>query len=273
MSLNPFTNYSWNYTDNTKAGYTDTIIGTVFTLQEIQKRSYNPNGGPGAPEWWQNADGTLAPKMNIRIGLVTPEGQFVAFTFQPAGKEAKAGKKKSIHMDLYHLSGNNMMNLIGKTISISTITYDENGNKIIYGRGNPRPFNVTIVDSGPYEPKVQIPAEYKVPELLCDNSASGGQTVPPQNIQAPQAQTYQQTYVQPQPQAQPVMQQQAQWTQQRQQPVMGVQQAQPVQQQIPISQQVTAPQQMPDGMDPQLANAMQNVGAQNVTAYDEDIPF
>lgn len=248
MSLNPFTNYSWNYSNKENPGFSETLIGTVVTLQEVQKRTFTRNGQVGAPEFWDNADGTKTPKMNIRIGLIDPEGQFKTFTFQPASKDQKAGLKPSIHMDLYHISGNNMMNLVGKTIGISTESYDQNGNKITYGAGNPRKWSVGLVEGGPFAPApgVVIPEEYKIAELLCDSAASGGQ-VTPQNIQAPQVQTFQPVY-------------------QQQQPVM--QQQQPVIQQQPVQQQA------PMGMDPQLAAAMQNVNAQNITTvYDEEIPF
>lgn len=241
MSLNPGnTNINWNYNKPDKPGYTETIVGTVVAMQEVQNREYNPYGnGPGAPSFWDPPTNSR-PKMNIRILLVNQMGDLVSFTFQPAGKEARAGKKRSVHMDLYHLTGDtDMQNLIGKTIKIST----QQGN---WGLGNPRPFDVSLTEDGPFVTNKEIPAEYLNPFLLCDQAVSGGQIntgVAPQNIQP----------VQPQPvvNTAPVV---AQATQ-------------------PTVVTETAP--MPAGMDPNIAQAMQNLGATNVqqVAYDDSIPF
>lgn len=235
MSLNPGgTNYSWNYSNPNKEGYSTQLVGTVLTIQEVQKRGYTMNGQPGAPEFWPDGN----PKMNIRIGLATPEGELKAFTFQPAGRQARMGQKKSVHMDLFHLTGDtDMMNLIGKTICIST----QEGH---YGQGNPRPWNVQLVEGGPYD--APLPSEFKVPQLLANNAASGGQ------VNAPQQQ--------PQQYQQPPMQQQYQQHMQYQQPRFAAPAMQPVQQQQqysqPMPQPMPQPQQYPQGMDPQIAQAM-----------------
>ena len=267
MAINPggAANYSWNYAKPDKPGYSTQLVGTVLAIQEVQKRNYSPNGQPGSPAFWPDGN----PMMNIRMALATQDGEIKAFTFQPAGKQARMGQKKSVHMDLFHLTGDtDMMNLIGKTICIST----QEGH---YGQGNPRPWAVQLVDAGPFQPAMQLPDEFKVPQLLANSAASGGQVnaPQPQYQQQPMQQQYQQpAYQQQQYQPQPAQQQHFA---QAYQP----QQYQPMQQQYP------------QGMDPQIAQAMvsQAFGAP-VTAevmptqqptdpvgngyiYDEDMPF
>lgn len=253
MSLNPTgaVNYNWNYSNPEKEGYSTVLTGTVVSLQEVQKRDYIPGSNqPGSPKFWPEGN----PMMNIRMGLAMPDGSLKAFTFQPAGKDAREGKKPSVHMDLFELAGGqDMLDLIGKTITIST---QEPPAGFKYGQGNPRPWTVTIAERvGPFALSSPLPSEFQVPELLADTGASGGQPVQPQptqpqNIQAPQVNTM------PQP-----MQQQA------------VAQGNPMMQPAPLPTQPA----IPDGMDPAVAAAMQAIGATNVQPvagpYDEDTPF
>lgn len=239
MSLNPGgTNYNWNYSNPNKPDYSTQLVGTVVSIQEVQKRNFSPNGQPGSPAFWPDGN----PVWNIRIALATEDGGIRTFTFQPAGKEARAGLKRSVHMDLFRLAGGrNMTDLIGKTICIQT----QEGT---YGRGNPRPWEVFEVEAGPFLPNGDVPEELKVPQVLANTAAAGGQVTPPQVVQPPQqqyqpvAQQYQQpAYVQP---AQPAPQVQPQ------------QQYQPMQQ--PTYQPVPQPvQQAPQGMDPAIMQAMQ----------------
>ena len=221
MSLNPSgsNNYSWNYSKADKPGYSTTLVGTVVAIQEVQKMGYTMNGQPGAPEFWPDGN----PKMNIRLALATPDGMLKTFTFQPAGKLARAGQKPSVHMDLFHLTGDtDMLNLIGKTIGIST----QEGH---YGQGNPRPWSVGLIEGGPYSLTNELPSEFKVPQVLANSAVSGGQyQQPAQQYQPVQAQP---VYQQPMQQAQPAYQQPAQ------QPVQGY----------------------PQGMDPSVAAAMQQL--------------
>lgn len=266
MALNPggTGNYSWNYSKPDREGYSTTLVGTVIAIQEVQKLGYTTTGQPGAPQFWPDGN----PMMNIRLALVTETGDIKTFTFQPAGKAARMGQKKSVHMDLFHLTGDtDMMNLMGKTLCIQT----QEGR---YGQGNPRPWFVSLVDGGPFKPNVPVPPEFKLPQVLANNAVSGGQVqAPPQQ---PQYQQYQQQYQQqPQRRMAPVYQQ-------VQQP-----QYQPAPQYQPQQQ----PQQYPQGMDPQIAQAMasQAFGGPvtveqvkpekpadpigNGYVYDEDMPF
>lgn len=286
MSLNPGgQNYGWNYSRPDREGYSLQLVGTVVSLQEVQSRAFNMGnpGQPGAPEFWPDGN----PKMNIRMGLATETGELKAFVFTPAGKQARAGKKASIHMDLWRLSGGNITDLIGKTIVIST----QEGQ---YHVGHPRPWFVELLENtGPFQLSSPLPEEFKVPRLLADSSASGGQVQPPQPqqfrgygqqpMQQPMQQPVQQyggfqqqppmqrPYHQAQPQQvnqqwnnqQPVRQPQAhqqQWSPQAAQPQM-----------VPQAQQqamAPQPQVQPGGvnpMDPQIMEAMQAVGA---TSYE-----
>lgn len=274
MSLNPTGNdYGWNYSKPDKEGYSTSLTGTVVAIQEVQKRDFTMDGRPGAPKFWPEGN----PMMNIRLGLATPDGSLKAFTFQPAGKEAKAGKKKSIHMDLFALTGNtDMTNLLGKTITIWT---EEPPAGFKYGQGNPRPWYCRLENVGPYALSQSLPYEFQVPELLCDNAVSGGQVQPvatgvaPQNIQNPAPVAAQPTTPQQvvtQPVTQPVV------TQPAVDPVIAQAAAQPS---VPLPTEPAAPA----GMDPAVAAAMATLGATNIQPvasdpvqtdiYEEGIPF
>lgn len=310
MSLNPGgQNYSWNYSRPDKDGYSLQLIGTVVSFQEIQAHKYNQSNPsqPGAPDFWDDGN----PKMNIRMGLATETGELKAFVFTPAGKQAREGRKPSIHMDLFYLSGGNITNLIGKTIVLST---QEPPQGWKWGVGNPRPWHVELIEAGPFELSAPLPEEFKVPRLLADSAVSGGQIVSPQPQQQQQWQQQAQPQQQWQPQRQPQPRQQ--WQPQASQPVPQQQwnpqpqqwqpQAQPMQPQ-PVPQQQWAPQPQaqpmqpqpqvqPAGinpMDPQIVEAMQAIGATSYEVipahqptgdavgngqaygdvYDEDIPF
>lgn len=267
MSLNPggASNYSWNYSKPDKPGFSTQLVGTVFAIQEVQKMGFTTTGQPGAPEFWPDGN----PKMNIRLALATEQGELKTFTFQPAGKAARMGQKKSVHMDLFHLTGDtDMMNLIGKTICIST----QEGR---YGQGNPRPWFVQLVDAGPFKPSQPLPPEFKLPQVLANSAVSGGQ------VQAPQP---------PQQQYRPV--QQYQQPQQQRMPQYPQPQYQPPMQQPQYLQPMQQPM-YPQAMDPQIAQAMASqafggpvtveqvqpqqpadqVGSGYVYDDDEDMPF
>ena len=288
MSLNPggTTNYSWNYSKPDKPGYSTLLIGTVLAIQEVQKMSYTMNGQPGAPEFWPDGN----PKMNIRLALATESGELKTFTFQPAGKEARAGRKPSVHMSLFHLTGDtDMMNLIGKTICIQT----QEGH---YGQGNPRPWSVGEVQAGPFSLPNELPSEFKAPQVLANNAVAGGQMQPPMQQQGygyQQPPMQQQYYQQPQMQQQPMPQQYYQQPQMQgyQQPMNPQPQMQPqpmpqMQPQPAMQPQMQqAPQGYPQGMDPSVAAAMQQMGVASVqevgqvqsdpvvgSVYD-DVPF
>ena len=282
MSLNPAgtTNYSWNYSNQNREGYALELTGTIVSLQEVQAREYNPNSQqPGRPSFWPDGN----PKMNIRVGLATPDGQLKSITFMKAGKKQVTGEKPSLHMQLFNLTPGNMMDLIGMTIHIWTWPAHPNTNQP-WGQGNPRLFGVEVIPDVKYELAGALPPEFTVPELYADSAVQGGQPqapapaqmVPPQPqpYYAPQAQPQYQPVPQPAPQPMPQPQYQPAPQVPQYQPV-----AAPMQQPMPAPQPMTAP--MPQGMDPAVAQAMQQVGATNVqpvvpevgSVYDQDIPF
>lgn len=286
MSLNPAgmgASANWNYSKADREDYSLELWGTIVALQEVQAREFNPNSNqPGRPAFWPDGN----PKMNIRVGFATPDGSLKSITFAKAGKAQVSGEKPSLHMDLFRLTNGNMNELMGKTVHLWTWPVNPNTNQS-WGRGNPRIFGVEEVADVHYELAGQLPEEYKVPELLCNDGATGGQPMAPspQQMYVPQVPQYgaqmypqQQQYVapqgyvpQPQPMPQPMPQQRPQQYPQYQAPA----QPMPAIQAMPPQPQ-TAP--MPQGMDPAVAAAMQSVGAVNVqpvdgSVYDEDIPF
>lgn len=255
MSLNPtgMVSYNWNCTKSDRDDYSLELTGTVVSLQETQARQFNPNGGPGAPRFWDNGD----PVFNIRVGLATQNGSLKSITMAKAGKAQREGKKPSLHMQLFQVSGGrNISELIGKTIHIWTWpAHPQTGQ--VWGQGNPRLFGVEEIPNTKYELADPLPDEFKVPKLLCDDGASGGQPVPqaPQYMQVPQqVPAYQmppqQQYVAPAPMPAPApapVPQRVQYT--------------------PVQTTVT----QPVGMDPAVAQAMQSIPEQ-VPLYD-DIEF
>ena len=310
MSLNPsgIGGISWNFSKPDKEGYSLEMWGTVVSLQEVQAREYNPYGNqPGRPAFWPDGN----PKMNIRMGMAAPDGTLKSITFGKAGKKQQSGEKPSLHMQLFNLTNHNMMELIGKTLHLWTWPANPNTGQT-WGQGNPRLFGVEEFE-GKYELSGPLPDEFKVPELYANDAVQGGQPVPPQQVQQPpmhgqfyaapttqqqyqpapqMQQQYQPASVQqhqyqpaPQPQAQPQPQPQSQEQPQPQPQPQAQPQAQPQQMSAmqampPQQQQQPMAAQMPAGMDPVVAQAMQSVGAVNVqpvgdplSVYDNDIPF
>lgn len=244
---------NWNYSNNQKEFYSETLVGTVKAIQFVQSTNFQTR----QPEFWPDGN----PKFNIRMAFADQNGELITFTFQPASKAAKEGRKKSIHIDLFNLAkslgGNDLRSLIDKTIQIST----KPGN---YGPNNPREFTVQAVQAGPFELANPLPDEFKVPEIVLSRPA----VQQPQQQYAPQPmapQVTQQGYYAP-PIAQPMPQ-----YQQPMQPVQPMpqqfQQAAPVAPVVPVTPVQT-------GIDPAIAAAMQAMNAQTVTTpYDADIPF
>lgn len=264
MSLNPVVvSHNWNCTRPEKDGFSLELTGTIKCIQEVQAREYNPNG-IGEPRFWKNSND---PVMNIRIGLANPDGDLKTITFAKAGAEQRKRRKPSLHMQLFDLTGGKgMATLVGKTIHIWTWPQNpETGAP--WGQGNPRLFGVELVQ-GNYELNDELPEEYTVPRLLCNDAVSGGQPVPtaPQYMQQPQVPQYSQ----PMPQyQQPVYQQ----------PVYQAPQYAPMPTQTPqqYMQQQPAPQPVqqvaPQGMDPAVAQAMQAVNQPALDPNGDIIPF
>lgn len=277
MALNvgsqEFQGKSWNYTRPNDPGYSLSITGTVVSLQEVQRTEFRDDGQPGAPMFFKNGD----PKFKIRMGMALPDGSLgLVYVSEAWGKQVKR-EIPSLHMDLIDLGGGDIKNIIGKTITVWTEEPPVvNGRVIGFGVSNPRPYHVKEEPELPHYTLSQpLDPIYLVEKLLANGAAAGGQVVPPAQPQVPQQQPVQ---TQPQQVTQSVVQQPT-----MQQPAV----QQPVQQ--APHQPVQAQPTMPQGMDPAVAAAMQQLGATNVqpmqpqfsqqqgsiqgSVYDEDIPF
>ncbi|WP_299315061.1 hypothetical protein [uncultured Halomonas sp.] len=203
MALNPTANAStnnWNYTKPDEPGFALKLVGTVAAIQEVQAMNFGANGLPSTPKFWDDGN----PVMNIRMVLVGPSGGYRTWTFAPASKAAREGKRKSVHIDLFNLAGGkDILQLIGKTISIETIAPPAGFN---YGIGNPRPWTVALVeDQGPYELAEPLDPIFTMPKVLANQAVSGGQVQAPP-MQAPVAAPMQAPAQAPAPTAAPAAQ-------------------------------------------------------------------
>lgn len=173
MSLNPTqggNTHNWNYTKPEEDGFSLKLLGTVAAIQQVQAMNFGADGRPSTPKFWPNSN---EPVWNIRMVLVGPKGGYRSWTFQPASKAAKEGKVKSVHIDLFNLAGGKQMtDLLGKTIEVETEAPPAGFN---YGRGNPRPWKVRLVDDqGPFQPSEPIDPQFFIPQLLANSAVSGG---------------------------------------------------------------------------------------------------
>ena len=121
----------WNYSDNTKQNYMETIEGTVVEVSNPQ----SVNFGTKQPEFWPDGN----PKRNLRMVIKGRSGQELSWTFQPKGKATEAilaaldpqGTKTQVSIE----------ELLGKFIRVQT----QGG---VYNAQNPRPWWVTILGEG-----------------------------------------------------------------------------------------------------------------------------
>lgn len=122
---------NWNYSDNTKAGYSEMIEGTCVEISNPQAKDFNT----GAPAFWPDGN----PKRNLQVVLLTKAGQEVSWTFSPKSAAANAclasldpqGTREQVSLD----------EILGKFIRVQT----QAG---VYNARNPRPWWVTILGDG-----------------------------------------------------------------------------------------------------------------------------
>ncbi|WP_298049660.1 hypothetical protein [uncultured Bifidobacterium sp.] len=258
MALNPTGNdggsrneHNWNYSRPDQPGFSTELVGTVVAIQETQAMNFGQNG-PTTPKFWPNGN----PVWNIRVTLAGPSGGYRTFTFAEAGKAQREGKKPSVHIDLFKLAGGkDMMDLIGKTIKIST---QQPPQGFAYGRGCPRPWHVEEVAAGPFQLAEALPPFLTVPQLLADDAAHGGQVVGNQRTAMPDPVMQPQVGYSPQP------------TQQQYQPVQ--QQTSVQASEIPVDTGFSNPQ---DNWSNQ-SNVVPQVAPGTpvpTSVYDESIPF
>jgi hypothetical protein len=173
MALNPTPSgdsHNWNYSRPDDPGFSLKLVGTVAAIQEVQAMNFGNDGRPSTPKFWENSN---QPVMNIRMVLIGPSGGYRTWTFQPASKAAKEGKKPSVHIDLFKLAGEkNLLDLVGKTISVETQAPPQG---FSYGIGNPRPWKVALVtDQGPFQLAEALDPIYLMPQVLANGAVSGG---------------------------------------------------------------------------------------------------
>jgi hypothetical protein len=165
--------HNWNYSKPDGDGFSLTLTGTVKAIQEVQAMNFGADGRPSTPKFWDNSN---QPVMNIKLVLCGPSGGYRTWTITPAGKAAKEGKKRSVHLDLFALAGGkNLLDLIEKTIKITTVAPPTGFN---YGIGNPRPWTVELVDVPPYQLAEPLEPIYLMPKVLADGAVSGGAMQP-----------------------------------------------------------------------------------------------
>lgn len=264
------TSVRWNYSRPDQPDYSTELVGTVVAIQEVQAMNFGNDGKVTTPKFWQDGN----PVWNIRMAFAKEDGSLATWTFQPAGKAQREGKKPSVHMALFALTNNtDMRNLIGQTLRITT---EEPAPGYRWGIGNPRPWKVELLQNvGPFELAQELDPQYTVGQVLADTAASGGHYNTPQQQQQqpmPNPQYQQPAMQQPQMYRQPMMQPQMQ--PQMQQPAMRPQMPQPAMQ--PMVQQSA-----PMGMDPNVVAGMQAMGVQpqpvmqqpQAPALYDDIPF
>lgn len=122
---------NWNYSDNTKQGYSEMIEGTCIEISNPQAKDFNT----GAPAFWPDGN----PKRNLQVVLLTKAGQEISWTFSPKSAAANAclasldpqGTREQVSLD----------EILGKFVRVQT----QAG---VYNARNPRPWWVTILGDG-----------------------------------------------------------------------------------------------------------------------------
>ncbi len=122
---------NWNYSDNTKANYSEWIQGTVVEISNPQARDFNT----GAPAVWPDGN----PKRNLMLTLLQNDGTEVTWTFSPKSMAANAclaaldpnGSRETVSIE----------ELLGKFVTIQT----QAG---VYNARNPRPWTVVVNGDG-----------------------------------------------------------------------------------------------------------------------------
>ncbi len=219
-----------NFTNPNKDGYTEQFIGTVHNVQEAQdeEHPFYPDGNP---------------RFSYRLVLIDQTGALKLTTVKKRSRAKIVENPNSLLAQLVLAAGDaKLAGLPGKTIMITT----QAG---VYSATAQRPWAVTVLQDGPFQPAQPIPQEYMVPQVFSNNAIHGGaMQQQPAPMQIPQPMPVQQV----QPMMQPQMQQ----------PMMA--QAQPMPQPN-ISQQGNAVV--------YESPAYQQTQQQAAGPYDADIPF
>ena len=121
----------WNYSDNSKANYTEFIQGTCVEISNPQARDFNT----GKPAFWDDGN----PKRNLKVTLLQNDGAEISWIFSPKSDAADACKAALDPNDTR--AKVNIEELLGKMLTIST----EPGS---YNARNHRPWTVVVHGDG-----------------------------------------------------------------------------------------------------------------------------
>lgn len=122
---------SWNYHDESKAGYMTSITGTVVEISNPQARDYNT----GKPKFWDDGN----PVRNLCITVRGQSGKEVAWFFSPKSVAADACLKALDPDDARESVS--IEELLGKNVTIST-------KPGAYNAKHPRPWAVVVNGDG-----------------------------------------------------------------------------------------------------------------------------
>lgn len=151
---------NWNYSDNTKANYSEMLEGTVVEISNPQSINYATK----QPETWPDGN----PKRNLRLILKTQAGE-LSWTFAPRSAAATAclaALDPQNNRDAVSIE-----EMLGKMIRIQT----QGG---VYNQAHPRPWWVTLLGDGDAS---------AVRGLVDLSKMAGQQTAPaPAQVAAPQ---------------------------------------------------------------------------------------
>lgn len=175
----------WNYSDPQKPGYSDSLTGTVVEISNPQSINYVTK----QPETWPDGN----PKRNLRVAILTQDGEEKGWTFSPRSLAAKACADA---LDPGDVRANvQITELLGKNITVFTPAG-------VYNQAHPRNWRVTIIgegdpnlvrgvvdlaqqaDAAAHAPAQQAPAPQPSPQLSAAQARAaqalgfGGEEVP-----------------------------------------------------------------------------------------------
>ena len=121
----------WNYSDDTKENYSESLVGTVIEISNPQALDFNSK----KPLFWDDGN----PKRNLCMTVLTQDGKEIKWTFAPKSKATDAilaaldpqGTLAKVSIEL----------MLGKFVCIQT----QAG---AYNNKHPRPWWVTIQGEG-----------------------------------------------------------------------------------------------------------------------------
>jgi hypothetical protein len=130
----------WNYSDNTKEGYSEILEGTVVEVSNPQALDFQTR----QPKFWPDGN----PVRNFRLTVLKQDGEEVSWTFQGGKpKVSPNGAMNAIQACIAGLDPSGMAqrvsleDILGKHVTIQTRAGS-------YNAGNPRPWWVKVHGDG-----------------------------------------------------------------------------------------------------------------------------